>query len=60
MKRQEIEKVNFKNTDWVQIQKGYDDYLWIMKNTEKLDDGFKRKFAHFYKLNQGMKNANDK
>jgi hypothetical protein len=31
-----------------------------MKNMHIFDDEFKKKFAHFYKLNQGMKNTNDK
>ena len=59
MKRKEIEKIKFKNTDWIKIQKSYYDYLFIMKNLHNLDNEFKRKFAHFYKLNQGMKNANN-
>ena len=60
MKRQEIKRLNFKNADWPKIQKGYNDYLWIMSNSENLNDEFRRKFASFYKLNQGMRNINDK
>ena len=60
MIRQEIKKINFKNTNWCKIQKGYNDYLWIMSNSTNLNDEFKRKFASFYKLNQGMRNTDDK
>jgi hypothetical protein len=60
MERLSQEKGSYKNTDWIKIQKGYDDYLLIMKNIHIFDDEYKRKFAHFYKLNQGLKNANDK
>jgi hypothetical protein len=60
MERLSHKKGNYKNTDWIKIQKGYDDYLLIMRNIHIFDNEFKRKFAHFYKLNQGLKNANDK
>ena len=60
MERLSQKKDCYKNTNWTAIQKGYDDYLFIMKNIHIFDDEFKRKFAHFYKLNQGMKNTNDK
>ena len=60
MERLSQKKGYYKNTNWTAIQKGYDDYLFIMKNMHVFDDEFKRKFAHFYKLNQGMRNTNDK
>ena len=55
-----IEKINFKKTDWSQIQEAIDDYTWIMKNLQTTNDDFKRKFAHFYKVNLGIKNKDDK
>jgi hypothetical protein len=60
MKRQEIKRLNFKNADWTKIQEGYDNYLYIMKNMHIFDDEFKKKFASFYKLHQGMRNINHK
>ena len=60
MERLSQKKGYYKNTNWTAIQKGYDDYLFIMKNMHVFDDEFKRKFASFYKLNQGMRNINDK
>ena len=55
-----IEKINFRKTDWSQIQEAVDDYTWIMKNLQSPNDDFKRKFAHFYKVNLGIKNKDDK
>ncbi len=60
MERLSQEKGYYKNTDWTKIQEGYDDYLYIMKNMHIFDDEFKKKFASFYKLHQGMRNINHK
>ena len=60
MERLSQKKSYYKNTDWTKIQKGYDDYLFIMKNMHVFHDEFKKKFASFYKLDQGMRNTNDK
>ena len=60
MERLSLKKSYYKNTDWTKIQKGYDDYLFIMKNMHIFDNDFKKKLANFYKLDQGMRNTNDK
>lgn len=60
MQRLSQKKSYYKNTDWTKIQKGYDDYLFIMKNMHIFDNEFKKNFASFYKLDQGMRNTNDK
>ena len=60
MERLSQKKSYYKNTDWTKIQKGYDDYLFIMKNMHVFHDEFKKKFASFYNLDQGMRNTNDK
>ncbi len=35
-----IEKINFKKTDWSQIQEAIDDYTWIMKNLQTQNEEF--------------------
>lgn len=60
MKRNIIEKINFKNTNWIKIKDAVYDYTWIMKNLKTQNEEFKRKFANFYKLNLGIKKEEDK
>ena len=60
MERLSQKKSYYKNTDWTKIQKGYFDYASIMQNMQNFDDEFKGSFAHFYRLNQGIKNSNNK
>ena len=50
MERLSLKKVNFKNTNWTAIQKGYDDYLFIMKNMHIFDDEFKKNSRIFTSL----------
>lgn len=54
-----LEKINFEKTNWDAIQKGHDQYKWIMNNLDNQNEEFRKKFAAFYKINLGLKQGED-
>ena len=54
-----LEKINFEKTNWDAIQKGHDQYKWIMNNLDNQNEEFRKKFAAFYKINLGLKQCED-
>jgi hypothetical protein len=52
-----LNNIDLTNTNWVEIQKGYCKYSWIMNNLNNLNEDFIIKFTHFYKINQGLKHT---